>query len=133
MGRSDDARRIPRIVFQAVEVPAENLLGDGQRFDCKEHAFGQANRLVPEFTAPAGGNNGVGGIWPLVHIDRCIVLQAGKTLNAEEAAMAKWWCGDLACRVIGRSSGCTAASGCMLDRQVLSRSRRSEPRRLLGV
>ena len=43
-----------------------------------------------------------------VYIDHCIMSQVEKKLSAEEAAMAKWWCTDLACRVI---DGCVQLHG----------------------
>jgi len=50
-----------------------------------------------------------------VYIDHCIMLQVEKKLSAEEAAMAKWWCSDLACRVIDRCVQLHGGYGYMLE------------------
>jgi alkylation response protein AidB-like acyl-CoA dehydrogenase len=50
-----------------------------------------------------------------VYIDHCIMLQVDKKLTAEEAAMAKWWCTDLACRVINQCVQLHGGYGYMLE------------------
>jgi alkylation response protein AidB-like acyl-CoA dehydrogenase len=50
-----------------------------------------------------------------VYIDHCIMLQVEKKLSAEEAAMAKWWCTDLACRVIDQCVQLHGGYGYMLE------------------
>jgi long-chain-acyl-CoA dehydrogenase len=50
-----------------------------------------------------------------VYIDHCIMLQVEKQLSAEEAAMAKWWCTDLACRVIDQCVQLHGGYGYMLE------------------
>jgi len=50
-----------------------------------------------------------------VYIDHCIMLQVDKKLTAEEAAMAKWWCTDLACRVISQCVQLHGGYGYMLE------------------
>jgi alkylation response protein AidB-like acyl-CoA dehydrogenase len=50
-----------------------------------------------------------------VYIDHCIMLQVERKLTAEEAAMAKWWCSDLACRVIDQCVQLHGGYGYMLE------------------
>lgn len=50
-----------------------------------------------------------------VYVDHCIMLQVEKQLSAEEAAMAKWWCTDLACRVIDQCVQLHGGYGYMLE------------------
>ena len=50
-----------------------------------------------------------------VYIDHCIMLQVEKKLSAEEAAMAKWWCTDLACRVVDQCVQLHGGYGYMLE------------------
>jgi alkylation response protein AidB-like acyl-CoA dehydrogenase len=50
-----------------------------------------------------------------VYIDHCIMLQIEKQLSAEEAAMAKWWGTDLACRVIDQCVQLHGGYGYMLE------------------
>src|SRR5262245_263542 len=50
-----------------------------------------------------------------VYVDHCIMLQVEKKLSAEEAAMAKWWCTDLACRVIDQCVQLHGGYGYMLE------------------
>ena len=53
-----------------------------------------------------------------VFLDHCIMLQCEKELSAEEAAMAKWWCSDLAKRVIDECVQLHGGYGYMLEYQV---------------
>ncbi len=50
-----------------------------------------------------------------VYLDHCIMLQCEKKLTAEEAAMAKWWCSDLAKRVIDQCLQLHGGYGYMLE------------------
>ncbi len=50
-----------------------------------------------------------------VFLDHCIMLQCEKKLTAEEAAMAKWWCSDLAKRVIDECVQLHGGYGYMLE------------------
>lgn len=50
-----------------------------------------------------------------VFVDHCIMLQCEKKLSAEEAAMAKWWCSDLANRVINECVQLHGGYGYMLE------------------
>lgn len=50
-----------------------------------------------------------------VFLDHCIMLQTEKKLSAEEAAMAKWWCSDLAQRVIDQCVQLHGGYGYMLE------------------
>lgn len=50
-----------------------------------------------------------------VYIDHCIMLQVEKNLSAEEAAMAKWWCTELACRVVDQCVQLHGGYGYMLE------------------
>lgn len=50
-----------------------------------------------------------------VFLDHCIMLQVDKKLSAEEAAMAKWWCSDLAQKVIDRCLQIHGGYGYMLE------------------
>jgi hypothetical protein len=56
--RSDDARRIPpHCFFRPSKCRRRIFSATGKGCDCKEHGVRPANRLVPEFTVPAGGND----------------------------------------------------------------------------
>lgn len=48
-------------------------------------------------------------------VDRCIDLQTEKKLTADEAAMAKWWCSDMATRVVDRCVQLHGGYGYMLE------------------
>ena len=50
-----------------------------------------------------------------VFLDHCIMLQVDKELTAEEAAMAKWWCSELAHKVIDRCLQLHGGYGYMLE------------------
>jgi len=50
-----------------------------------------------------------------VYIDHCIMLQVEQALSPEEAAMAKWWCTDVACRVIDQCVQLHGGYGYMLE------------------
>ena len=50
-----------------------------------------------------------------VYLDHCIMLQCEKKLTAVEAAMAKWWCSDLAKRVIDQCVQLHGGYGYMLE------------------
>jgi len=50
-----------------------------------------------------------------VYLDHCIMLQVARTLTAEEAAMAKWWCSDMASRVINQCVQLHGGYGYMLE------------------
>lgn len=50
-----------------------------------------------------------------VFMDNCIMQQTEKKLSAEEAAMAKWWCSDMACRVIDQCLQFHGGYGYMLE------------------
>lgn len=50
-----------------------------------------------------------------VFLDHCIMLQCEMKLTAEEAAMAKWWCSDLAKRVIDECVQLHGGYGYMLE------------------
>ncbi|MGB0385189.1 MAG: acyl-CoA dehydrogenase family protein [Ardenticatenaceae bacterium] len=50
-----------------------------------------------------------------VYLDHCIMLQCEEKLTAEEAAMAKWWCSDLAKRVIDQCLQLHGGYGYMLE------------------
>jgi alkylation response protein AidB-like acyl-CoA dehydrogenase len=50
-----------------------------------------------------------------VYVDHCIMLQVERKLTAEEAAMAKWWCSDMASRVINQCVQLHGGYGYMLE------------------
>lgn len=50
-----------------------------------------------------------------VFLDHCIMLQVEKKLTAEEAAMAKWWCSDVAGKIIDRCLQLHGGYGYMLE------------------
>jgi alkylation response protein AidB-like acyl-CoA dehydrogenase len=50
-----------------------------------------------------------------VFLDDCIMLQNDKKLTAEVAAMAKWWCSDMACRVIDQCLQFHGGYGYMME------------------
>src|SRR5260370_4710284 len=50
-----------------------------------------------------------------VYIDHCIMLQVERKLTAEAAAMAKWWCSDMATRVINQCVQLHGGYGYMLE------------------
>ncbi|MEM7535899.1 MAG: acyl-CoA dehydrogenase family protein, partial [Chloroflexota bacterium] len=50
-----------------------------------------------------------------VFLDHCIMLQCTKDLSAEEAAMAKWWCSDVAKRVIDECLQLHGGYGYMME------------------
>ena len=50
-----------------------------------------------------------------VFVDDCIMQQVNKTLTAEVAAMAKWWCSDIAHRIIDQCLQLHGGYGYMLE------------------
>ena len=50
-----------------------------------------------------------------VFVDHCIMLQSEGKLSAEEAAMAKWWCSDVAGRIIDQCVQLHGGYGYMLE------------------
>lgn len=50
-----------------------------------------------------------------VFLDHCIMLQVEKKLTAEEAAMAKWWCSDIAQKIIDQCVQLHGGYGYMME------------------